>query len=167
MEETLRYFQFTDPDNIYNLDNPTQMQFLKIVAKLKKALAAHPEDKYLIFYCLAGHGMVAAGEQQLLINEYKKQTTFYKMIGIEADIRDIAKKFPNSYQIALIACCREVLSRDDHCGGIPQEKAQELLEIYQRQEKMMHKLGSKVREQFISKLDLDKMKLLAIRLDYM
>ena len=154
-------------DHTYDLINPKAMECARAISKIKKHLQNTPEVNSFIFYCVAGHGMVAAGEQQLLINEYKKQTTFYKMVGIEADIRDMAKKFPNSYQVALIACCREVLSRDDHCGGIPQEKAQELLEIYRRQEKMMHKLGSKVREQFISKLDLDKMKLLAIRLDYM
>ena len=89
------------------------------------------------------------------------------MINPEFEIRDIAKKFANSYSIAVFACCREVLNRDIHCGGITKQKAKELLEIYQRKARMMDKLGKQVREKFIAKLDLDKMKLLAIRLDYL
>ena len=40
--------------------------------------------------------MVEAGCQYLLLNEYKKETSFYKMTGVEGDIRNIARKFHNS-----------------------------------------------------------------------
>ena len=76
--------------------------------------------------------MVVGGVQKLLVNEFNKEPTFYKMVGPEDDIRGIAQKFRNSYQIAVFACCREILSRTRHSGGITKEKAKELLEIYRR-----------------------------------
>ena len=53
----------------------------------------------------------------MLLNEYKKETGFYKLWGIEGDVRTIAKNNPNSYQICLFACCREVLMPAVHGGG--------------------------------------------------
>ena len=97
MKYALKRFQFTDPDHTYDLINPKAMECARAISKIKKHLQNTPEVNSFIFYCVAGHGMVAAGEQQLLINEFKEKTTFYKMIGIEADIRDIAKTFANSY----------------------------------------------------------------------
>ena len=108
-------------------------QYLIAIAKIKKHLARNPEEKSLIFYCLAGHGMVEAGEQKLLVNEYDTKTFFYKMINPEADIRSIATNFKNSYQIALFACCREVLSRDIHTGGLTEKDVAERREAYRRQ----------------------------------
>ena len=52
----------------------------------------------------------------IVLNEYNKATGFYKLYGIEADIRNIAKECPNSYQIALFACCREIKTQK-HGGG--------------------------------------------------
>ena len=69
-----------------------------------------------------------------MVNEYDTKTFFYKMVNPEADIRSIASDFPNSYQIALFACCREVLSRDKHTGGIPKKEAEERLETQRRKE---------------------------------
>ena len=45
------------------------------------------------------------------------------MWGIEAQIRNLAKACANSYQIAFLACSREVLSAAKHCGGFESKQA--------------------------------------------
>ena len=48
-------------------------------------------------FLIAGHGVMKDGEQCLLINEYDVNTKFYKMVAIEAAIKNLASKFPNAY----------------------------------------------------------------------
>ena len=57
-------------------------------------------------YCFAGHGMQKAGRQIILLNEFDSKTTFYKHIDVESQVRSIAEKHPNSYQIVVFAACR-------------------------------------------------------------
>ena len=52
----------------------------------------------------------------MVLNEFHARTGFYKMFQAEGEIRSIARKYPNSYQIALFACCREVMT-SKHGGG--------------------------------------------------
>ena len=56
------------------------------------------------------------GRQIVLINEFDKKTGFYRLWGIEADIRRLAKSNTNAYIIGLFACCREIFSSTKHCG---------------------------------------------------
>ena len=56
------------------------------------------------------------GRQIVLINEYNPKTGFFKIWGIEADIRRLAKDNTNAYIIGLMACCREIFSSKKHCG---------------------------------------------------
>lgn len=39
----------------------------------------NPDKKFLIFYVLAGHGMMVSGRQNMLINEFDPNKSFYKM----------------------------------------------------------------------------------------
>ena len=52
----------------------------------------------------------------LIVNDYDKKTAFYKMWGIENDIRTLAKNNRNSYSVALFACCREIHNTQKHSG---------------------------------------------------
>ena len=81
----------------------------------------------LVFYAFAGHGMQVDGEQVLLINQLNTRTSFYEWWAAESDIRRFAEKFPNTYLVAIFACCREIFRPATHCGfvGGPKDKAYE------------------------------------------
>ena len=46
---------------------------------------------------------------------------------MEADIRRTAKHFPNTFSVAIFACCREIYKPTKHCGlfGGTKEEARE------------------------------------------
>ena len=52
----------------------------------------------------------------LLTNEFDPITKFYKTICSESDIRAIARRFSNSYQLAVFDCSRLILNRQLHSG---------------------------------------------------
>ena len=131
-----------------------------------KHLRNNPERNYFIFYLLAGHGMIVNGSQAVLLNQFDKSPTFYKIWAVEADIRDIAIRYSNSYQVALFACCREIMNREKHSGGMTHEDAKEFQCLYNRRKQMMPILGEQVRLHFEGMLDQQKLKLLAIRADF-
>ena len=77
---------------------------------IKRRIEKNPDKKYLVIYVLAGHGMITAGKQVMLMNEYNDKTGFYKFYGVEAMVRTNSQRFPNSYSICLFACCRELMN---------------------------------------------------------
>ena len=94
------------------------------MTNIRAHLRKNPHKNYFYFYLLAGHGMVISGSQAVLLNEFNKSTTFYKFWGVESDIRYIAENYSNSYSIAVFACCREIMNRDKHVGGMTKEEAE-------------------------------------------
>ena len=58
------------------------------------------------------------GKQVVVVDEFDKKTTFYKIWAVEHDIRDSSKKMKNTYTIGLFACCREIFSNQNHRGYI-------------------------------------------------
>ena len=44
----------------------------------------------------------------MLINQYDEETRFYKRFEAEKHVRQVAEKYPNSYNIALFACYRQL-----------------------------------------------------------
>ena len=102
MQKCLERYNITDTGpiddkNLYVLnDNATAAQMKRVMANIRKRLD-EPNTNFLIVYVFAGHGMDAFGKQVMLLNEYNKKTGFYQMFGAEAEIRDIAKYYPNSY----------------------------------------------------------------------
>ena len=115
-KKAMVYYDLTAPANTYLLHNAKQSTCMATMSTIKKRLKEDPETNYLIFFVCAGHGMNASGQQVLLINEFKAYNSFYKWIGIEGDIRQIAKDYPNSYTLAFFACCREIYSTIKHRG---------------------------------------------------
>ena len=98
------------------------------IGRIRKMLSVNPDKIILYFYCFATHGMNMSGRQVILLNDYSKNTGFYKLAAVEIEIRNIAKKHENSYQICLCACCREVLIRDKHSGGFSKAEAEKIVE---------------------------------------
>ena len=104
-------------NDIYLLDDtPTFKRVFKVRTGIAKRLKASPDNTFLLVYALAGHGMQMEGRQIVLINQYDSKTGFYKLWGIEADIRRLATANTNAYIIGLFACCREIFSGTKHCG---------------------------------------------------
>jgi hypothetical protein len=113
-KECMKYYDLTDPDNIYELHNKSFRECNKTFINIKNRLKKEPETNYIIFIVAAGHGMNSEGQQVLLVNEYKPANKFYKWLAIEEYIRAFAKIFPNSYTLAFFACCREIYSFEKH-----------------------------------------------------
>ena len=73
-------YQLNDPENIYNLDqDPTQKVINKTMMTIMKRLKKKPDLGFLINFLLAGHGMQKNGMQIVLINEFDKTESFYKV----------------------------------------------------------------------------------------
>ena len=101
------------PGDIYKIeDNPSVEHKDAVLLSIKKRLRDSPHKKFLIVFVLAGHGMQQGSRQVLLLNEFKEKSNgkgFYKVWGAEADIREIARTFPNSYSIAFFTSSREII----------------------------------------------------------
>ena len=99
-------------------NNSSKKKIDKERSKLKKYIAGNPEEKILLVFAIASHGMQEAGKQVVVIDEYDKRMTFYKWWAIENDIRSISGRHRNSYTIALFGCCREIYSPKSHSGYV-------------------------------------------------
>ena len=113
LRKVLDYYKIDEKeDRVFDLsNNPTEKEFMhayntEIAALLKKG----KKDKinYLTIFLFAGHGIMKDGMQCLVLNEFDTQTNFYKLLPVEDKIRLYGTVFPNSYNIAIFACCREV-----------------------------------------------------------
>ena len=92
--QAMTRFQILDngEGGIYNMENdPSFKTVQKTMANIRRKLATNPDQQFLFFYVLAGHGMVMSGRIVLLVNEFSKNTTFYKIWAAEGDIREIAE----------------------------------------------------------------------------
>ena len=126
----MKHYDITDtgPNNIYNMENdPTSKEVMATTKCIKLRLLNNPNENFIIFYVIAGHGMTMAGRQIVLLNEFHKRSTFYGKWGVEGDIRDIARMYKNSFQIAFFACCREIMNRSIHSGGFSKADAEDLI----------------------------------------
>ena len=56
------------------------------------------------------------GEQVLVINQCNDRIGYYDWWNVESDIRRMAGKYPNTYSVAIFACCREIYRPTYHCG---------------------------------------------------
>ena len=103
--------------NMYLLDDtPSFKKVKRVRSSIAKRLQSNPDKTFLLLYAFAGHGIQRAGKQFIVINTFDPQTGFYKMWGIEYEIRRSAQLNRNSYQIGLFACCREVFTSEKHSG---------------------------------------------------
>ena len=77
----------------------------------------NPDDRILIVFVLAAHGQIKDGKQVVVLNEFNKKEGRFNSWSAEESIRDRAKIHPNTYQICIFACCREVFRTEVHCGN--------------------------------------------------
>ena len=69
-----------------------------------------------MIWLFAGHGVLKNGMTSLLLNEFDKSNRFYKMLEAESLIRKFAHNYPNSYTVAIFACCREYYVKESMSG---------------------------------------------------
>ena len=93
------------------------MEFSKEIFRQNSLLKDNPLETIFILCLFAGHGMIQDGRQILLVNEFDQGKSFYKTIGAEENIRNLAQNFSNAYLVVIFACCREILLRSTHSGG--------------------------------------------------
>jgi hypothetical protein len=80
---------------------------IKINAEhLRKLL---PPQRLTVVYLISGLS-VNDGSNTLIINDIDKVNLTYKLYRIEARIRILARRFPESHHICLFACARRSLS---------------------------------------------------------
>ena len=65
----------------------TQKEYNAETIRQTKLFKEKPLETILILVLFAGHGMINDGRQVLLVNEFDKSKTFYKLIGAEENIR--------------------------------------------------------------------------------
>lgn len=114
-----RYGVGIKEEDVYDLrNNPTSMEVNRVLIGLKKRIQSNPLENFLIIYVLAGRGMCDDGRQIVLLNEYDFNNKFYKQWGVEAEIADISKFYPNTYQMAFFGCSREFKNDSKHTNCI-------------------------------------------------
>ena len=122
MKTILDYYKVDmERDIVYNLKNdPSEEEFLEvygsIVHMLEKAKKARPMENIVIIFLFAGHGILKDGCQTLVLNEFDPNTKFYKLLTVEDKIRTLSNTYPNIYNIAIFACCRELWRHEDMIG---------------------------------------------------
>ena len=127
MRELATKFNFTE-DQIKEFCDMTMKEYSAETIRQTKLFKEKPLETILIMCLFAGHGMINDGRQVLLINEFDKSKTFYKTIGAEENIRMAAQNFQNAYYVVIFACCREILLRSRHTGGMSKADIEQLLE---------------------------------------
>ena len=108
---------------------------LELNSELHRLFKSLPEETVLALSCFASHGMIQDGRQVILLNEFFSSKGFYKIFGVEENIRLLAQKYPNAYLVVIFACCREIFMVAQHSGGISLAQVNEI------------KLAKKVRKQ--------------------
>ena len=53
------------------------------------------------------HGVIKAGSQHIVINEFDQKNNFYKLWPAETTLNNLAESYKNSYVIGVFACCRQ------------------------------------------------------------
>ena len=132
-KEAMKHYGATDPEDCYVLHNANSKECNTTFRTLTQRLQKNPDTNFLILYVFAGHGMNVKGQQIVLLNEYDKPSKWYKMLHVEGKIRVLSSMFPNSYQLAFFACCREIYDKTHHVGlpkgsVVPTEEVHEEVE---------------------------------------
>ena len=66
-----------------------------------------------------------------MLNQYDAGKAYYKLYAYETTIRGLARNFPTTYCVAILACCREIHLASKHggCfGGTREEAAKQIKE---------------------------------------
>ena len=110
LKDYLINFGVEDYD-FFVLNDPTEAQteekYKTILNIVEEGNAKSPPENTLIFHCFVGQGVEMHGSQYVLFNEFDASRNFYKMFAAEKNIRLMANKFPNLYQVGIFACSRK------------------------------------------------------------
>ena len=60
------------------------------------------------------------------MNEISSDKGFYKIFGVEENMRMSALKYSNAYIVVIFACCREIFLVTQHSGGISLKQVAEI-----------------------------------------
>ena len=131
---------------IRTIMEPVMRDCLVIDADLHRLFKSLPDETILALSCFASHGMIFSGRQVILVNEFDSAKGFYKIFGVEENIRLLAKKYPNAYLVVIYACCREIFMVAHHSGGISLAQVNEIKlakrirkkQAIEKLEKMLH-----------------------------
>ena len=72
------------------LMEPSMRQLLGLFTDLNKLFKSMPQETVLAFSCFASHGMILDGRQIILVNEFVSEKGFYKIFGVEENVRNLA-----------------------------------------------------------------------------
>ena len=89
-----------------------------MIIDLNRLYKDNPHETILTLLCYATHGMIQDGRQVFLVNELAPNKGFYKIVGVEENMRKSALFNSNAYIVVIFACCREIFLVAQHCGGI-------------------------------------------------
>ena len=115
------------PNEIFLLTDPKIKECNNITLNLNRLFKKFPDQIILAFSCYAGHGMIQDGRQIFLVNELAPSKGFYKIVGVEENMRKSALFNSNAYIIVIYACCREIFLVAQHCGGISLKQVDEMI----------------------------------------
>ena len=126
--------------------DPDFRESIAMLNDLGRLFKAHPHETVLSLSCFASHGMIQDGRQVILLNQFDKSKGFYKILGVEEDMRKKAAQFSNAYLITIFACCREIFLVAQHSGGISREQVKviQLAQKVKDQQEAMAKLAKKL-----------------------
>ena len=102
--------------DVKDLKDPSYKKVSKVRKDIRVGIRERPDQRHLVIYVLACHGMQADGRQNAVVNSHNKRTSFYQLWNTEHDVRDSARLFKNGYFVALAACCREIFNATKHRG---------------------------------------------------
>ena len=105
-------------DEIKLLMDPKLKECNDMSTNLNRLFKSKPDQIILALSCYAGHGMIQDGRQIILVNELAPNKGFYKIVGVEENMRKSAIFNSNAYIVVIYACCREIFLVARHCGGI-------------------------------------------------
>ena len=71
-------------------------------------MLSDPDRQFCLIWLFAGHGILKLGMQTIVVNEFDKTSTFYKLYNAEEIIRVMANGNQNAYMITIFACCRQL-----------------------------------------------------------
>ena len=131
---------------IRTIMEPVMRDCLVLNSDLDRLFKSLPEETVLALSCFASHGMIFSGRQVILVNEFDSAKGFYKIFGVEENIRLLAQKYPNAYLVVIYACCREIFMVAHHSGGISLAQVNEIKlakrvrkkQAIEKLEKMLH-----------------------------
>ena len=129
--------------------DPSFNECIAMFTDLGRLFKNYPNETVLSLSCFASHGMIQDGRQVILLNQFDKSKGFYKILGVEEDMRKKAAQFSNAYLITIFACCREIFLVAQHSGGISREQVKviQLAQKVKDQQEAMAKLAKKLCKQ--------------------